>query len=328
STEAGQGIYDALTQVSSAYETTVGAAYASANAAGGSEAALAAAQAEATRAHDAFMAQAGAMHLSADETAQLASQLGVLNAQQLSPKVFELIAQDQKARDAVIALQNAGIPSKDFTVTAGVDGALGTVDDMLAYVAQAGAHGTVYDRLAHVDSAGATVTVESTVAPATADVAGLTKATNATTATTTTETNKAPAVTAVNQFTGTARDTTVQVFANTNNAVNAINAVTTWVPSATIQVMGNTQQVRDSISDVVNGHYTATIIVTANVSQATAAIAAIPRSVGVSAPPPTAPAVPALMAGGRSSSPTGGTANVNYTINLTGGITDGPAAAR
>src|SRR4029077_795940 len=311
STEAGQGIYDALTQVSSAYETTVGAAYASANAAGGSEAALAAAQAEATRAHDAFMAQAGAMHLSADETAQLASQLGVLNAQQLSPKVFELIAQDQQAPDAVIALQNAGIPSKDFTVTAGVDGALGTVDDMLAYV----------------DSSGATVTVESTVAPATADVAGLTKATNATTATTTTETNRAPAVTAVNQFTGTARDTTVQVFANTNNAVNAINAVTTWVPSATIQVMGNTQQVRDSISDVVNGHYTATIIVTANVSQATAAIAAIPRSVGVSAPPP-APAVPALVAGGRSSTSSGGTANVNYTINLTGGITDPAAAAR
>jgi hypothetical protein len=110
--------------------------------------------------------------------------------------------------------------------------------------------------------------------------------------------------------------------------MNSINAVTTWVPSATIQVMGNTRQAMDSINAVVNGHYTATIVVTANVSQATAAIAAIPRSVGVSAPPPTAPAVPALMAGGRSSSSTGGTANVNYTINLTGGITDPAGAAR
>src|SRR4029077_20097868 len=45
-TEAGQGIYDALTQVSSAYETSVGAAYASANANQGNAAAIAAAQGE------------------------------------------------------------------------------------------------------------------------------------------------------------------------------------------------------------------------------------------------------------------------------------------
>src|SRR4029077_3650266 len=130
----------------------------------------------------------------------------------------------------------------------------------------------------------------------------------------------------VNQFVGVARNTTIQVLANTSPAMNSISAVTTWVPSATIQVMGNTRQAMDSISAVTNGSYTAQIIVTANVSQATAAIAAIPRSVGVSAPPP-APAVPALMVGGRSTGSASAATNVNYTINLTGTVTDPDGAA-
>jgi hypothetical protein len=237
----------------------------------------------------------------------------------LSPKVFELIAQDQQARQAVIDLQNAGIPAKDFTVNAGVDGALGTVDDLIQYV----------------DKSGATVTVDSTVKPATAAVAGLTSTTDSTTATTTTKTDTAPAAQAVNQLAAQTNATQayIQVGANLGGFSQAMTQIMSPVRSITFSILGNTDPVMSAIRSVTNGSYTATINVTANVSQAQAAIASIPRSLAITAPPAPVPApglstfgAPTLA--GASTRAASASTNVNYNITLRGGITDPDGAAR
>jgi hypothetical protein len=327
--EAGQKAYQGLVQVRSGYEETVGAAYASAAAAGDNTAAQAAAQQQAQVSYDAFIAQAGAMGISTEQAATLASNLGILNAQQLDPKVFQLIAEDQQARAQVAALQAQGIDPKNIVVTATTDPATGAVTQAIAVI----------------DASGATIPVTAETPPAAAAIEGVagasypaevtatadTAAADATLeasagqklpATVTASANTAVADSQLAALVNQARNITIQVEANISPAAIMINQLVALTRTATITVTANTSSFDQTMRDITNRSYSATVNVTANTSAATASIAAVPRSVTV--PPPAAPA----LRGATQQSTQVATSNINYNVTLKGGITDPDGAAR
>lgn len=329
--EAGQKAYDSLVQVRSGYEQTVGAAYSSAAAAGDNNAALAEAQSTADYAYNSFIAQAGAMGISAEQAATLASHLGILNAQQLDPKVFQLIAEDQDARAKVAALQAQGIDPKNIVVTAQTDAATGAVTQAIAVI----------------DASGATIPVEAAPAPAAAaieDVAGASyqatvkagadtskaagdiKATagEAYKTTITAGANMAQAESQIAATVNQARNITIQVTANTSPANILISALINEAHNKTVAVTANTSSFDQSMRDITTRSYTATVTVTANTSAAAAAIAAVPRSVSVPAPP-TAPTLRgATGPAGQSTQ----VAAVTYNVTVQGHLQDPDGLAR
>jgi hypothetical protein len=330
-TESGQKVYDALISVSEGYNDTVGAAYASAAANDVNSDAFASAQGEAQRAYDAFIASAGAMGINETEAAQLAAQLGILNAQQLDPKVFQLIAEDQQARAQVAALQAQGIDPKNIVVTANTDPATGAVTQAISVI----------------DASGATIPVEAAVNPATSAMNAAAAAAPDATIDTNANTSKAagdiantaksaPDATikvsantaqATSQITGVAAqayNATIQVQANTSPAQGAITALVLEQRTKQITVTANTSSFDSTMSSITNRSYSATVNVTANTSAATAAIAAIPKSVSV--PPPAPTPAPTLRLG--ASQQAHQVATVNWNIQVDAGINDPDSVAR
>jgi hypothetical protein len=330
--EAGQKAYDALVQVRSGFEETVGAAYAASAAAGDNTAAQAAAQQQAQYAYDAFIAQADAMGISGEQAATLAGNLGILNAQQLDPKVFQLIAQDEEARAKVAALQAQGIDPKDIVVTATTDPATGAIHQVITVA----------------ESATATIPVEAVTPPAAAEIqqtadasypatidAGADVAAAASTikgtagepykATVTTGANVAPAQSAIDGFVGQARNITIQVFANTSPANITISALVNEDRTKTVAVAANTSSFDASMRSITNASYSAVVTVTANTSAATAAIAAVPRVAGLAAPAAPAAAVAPTL---RGTTKAAAAPAVTWNIKVDAGINDPDSVAK
>jgi hypothetical protein len=324
---SNQQLYDVMSKQADAYPELIGQTFAAAGGAANLEGATKAASEAAGGAYTQFIAMGQAAGLTAEESAALASQLGILDATQISPKLFEVIAQDQAAQATVAQIQATQIGAKSFDITAGADGAYATADDVLTYV----------------DSAGATISVNAATGQATSAVAGWQQATNGTTATTTTKTNVVPGTTAVSGWERAASGTTAtakldanaqQAQSTLSSTVSAINA-----SSATVRVAADVSSANGSVSSfiaVTNGR-SASVTVTANTAPFYAAFNALPTSktvtlnqVTVSSSAP-APAVaysidPAAGTLGRSApssrlmatGTTGGGSSV--VINVTGAV--------
>jgi hypothetical protein len=265
---SNQALYDVMSKQADAYPELIGQTFAAAGGASNLEAATKAASDAAGGAYTQFVTMAEGAGLSADEAAALATQLGILDATQISPKLFEVIAQDEAAQATVARIQAAQIGAKSFDITAGADGAYGTLDDVLTYV----------------DASGATIAVNANTGQADSAVNGWEAATNSTTATTTVKTNVVPGQTAVSGWEKAASGTTAtaKLDANAQQAqstlagtVSAINA-----SSATMRLYADSSSANTTVSSfiaVTNGR-TATVQVKADVSPFMAAFNALPTS--------------------------------------------------
>lgn len=260
---SGQAVYDSLTQLQSGYSQVVGAAYASAAANKGNDEALAAAQATAGTAYSAFIGQAEAMGISATEAATLASELGILDAQQLDPKVFALIAEDADARAKLAELQAQGIEPKDIVVTATVDEATGQIRQVISAKNET------------------TIVAEGETAPADAAIAKTEDATY--TATVDAEGNTKDAESDIKRVTAATYTATVGVQANATSALQTINNVVNGHYSpVTINVTGNASSVLGTIANVVNSGYSpVTIRIVADASSFYATYNSLPTSKSV-----------------------------------------------
>lgn len=328
-TDAGDGVYDALTKMQTGFAQSTVTAYENAAAQGDTAAGMAAAAAAADTAYAAFISTASAAGLTGDQATALAAKLGIVQGTQIDPKTFELIAQDQQADAALAELQASQIDPKTVQVNAATSDASAAIDATAAAAPPA-----------TIDTGADTSQAASQIA-STADKNY--KATVTTTA------DLAAANSQMNTFTSAARNITVQVQANTSAAQSAITALVNEPRTKQITVTANTGPAESAIAAVVNRSYTATINVTANTSAAQAAVAAVPRTVNVSPAPPAAGLMSAAAAPGVSAfgaeAPTSvpvvawhapavpaglsqnvGTTNVHITV--TGTVTDPDGAAR
>src|SRR4029077_4076022 len=120
STEAGDKLYGSLTDMQTAYATTTTAAYANAGGADNSAAAMAAAAAAADAAYNQFIKMATGAGLSADQAAQLAAKLGIVNGTHLDTKTLEMIGDKTQLDASLAAAQAAKIDPKTVEVNAKV----------------------------------------------------------------------------------------------------------------------------------------------------------------------------------------------------------------
>jgi hypothetical protein len=331
STEAGDGLYEALTKSQTAYATSTVTAYQNAAAQGDTAAGMAAAASAADTAYAAFIQTASAAGLTGDQAAALAGKLGIVQGTQIDPKTFDLIAQDQQADAALAELQNAQIDPKTVQVNAATSDAAAAIDQTAAAAPPATIDTSADTKQAQSQiqsTAGASY--KSTVAVG-ADVA--------------------QANSQINAFTSAARNITVQVQANTGPAQSAVTSLVLEPRTKQITVTANTGPAESSIAAVVNRSYTATINVSANVAAANAAIASVPRTLSI-APPPAAPQGFSAMAAPMGFStfaaapeaapvipwhaplqlagelPGAGGGSVTYNVEITGTVTDPDGAAR
>lgn len=117
-TKSGAGLYDALNAQYGSYKDSTAAAYSAAAATGDVAGAQEAARAKATELREAFINNNAEMLGGREQAAALADKLGILDGQTIDPKTFDVIAQDQQARDAVATAQQAVINNKNFLITA------------------------------------------------------------------------------------------------------------------------------------------------------------------------------------------------------------------
>lgn len=319
-TDSSRAAYDALTNQASGYAAVVTEAY---NAAGGVQAGAAATNAAAeaaTAARTEFVNMAMAAGLTETQANQLANQLGILNAQQIDPKVFELIAQDEGARLKLQQLQAQGIDPKTVTVSAVTDPATGAVNQMLSYI----------------DASGATVTVDAAVDPAQGDISKVEGGNYQATVDTDANTNEATRTinqTASNDYRGT-----IKVSADTSQANRFVTDTMSYINrlQASITVQAN-DQATSRIYSITAGYYQATVHVVADTSAFYATYNSLPTSKTITQQVVTVPAPgpPALMAGvstlatpmstPRGSTSTASTGSINITIN---GAVDADSTAR
>lgn len=257
---SGQAVYDSLAQVQAGYSQVVGAAYAAAAASDAGTDASAAAQAQAASAYDAFIGQADAMGLSADQAAALAAQLGILDAEQLDPKVFQLIAEDQTARAKLAELQAQGIDPKDIVVTATVDEATGQIRQVVSAKNET------------------TIVAEGDTAPADAAIGKTEDATY--TATVDAEGNTKDAEADIKRVTAATYTATVGVQANASSALQTIsNVVNGHYSPVVLSVTANASSALGTIANVVNSSYGAvTISIRADASSFYATYNSLPTS--------------------------------------------------
>lgn len=325
-TEASRQAYDALQDQASGYSSVVTNAF---NAAGGVNNladATGQAQQAANAARGEFVNMAMAAGLTEAQANALATQLGILDATQIDPKVFALIAEDQQARIALQQLQAQGIDPKTVTVNAVTDPATGAVKQMLSYI----------------DASGAVVNVDAAVATASGDIKSVAGGSYQATVKTDAATQQAQSQiqqTANAQYKGT-----IQVVADTGQANRQVTDTVSYINrlqgSIQVQAIDNAT---GTINRIAGGSYTATIVVRADTSQYMAAFNSLPTSktitqtvVSVPAPAPAA-ASQGLMAGvstlGRSGLQAGPRALQSTTpqgttvINITGAL-DPDAVAR
>lgn len=269
-TETGSKLYDSLSQSRTAYDTSTVAAY---NAAGGYQNAAAAqdaARAAADGAYSSFINLATSAGLGAEQAAALAAKLGIVQGQQIDPKIFDVLAEDQQAQASLSGLQALQIDPKDVVVSATVTEAASKI-------------GSVVDStyLAWIDSSAKTD-------QAAGQINNVAKANYQ--ATVKTDANTAQAQSQIDTVSSKAYRATITVDSNVSSALSSIANVVNGRYSATIQVSANTSAAANAIYAVANGYYSATIQVSANVSGALSAINSIPRSVNVSANVAPAPA--------------------------------------
>jgi hypothetical protein len=296
---SNQQLYDVMSKQADAYPELIGQTYQANVATLGTAGAAAKASEAAGSAYTQFVAMGQAAGLTAEESAALATQLGVLDATQISPKLFEVIAQDAAAQATVAQIQATQIGAKSFDITAGADGAYGTLDDVLTYV----------------DASGATIAVNANTGQADSAVSGWESATNSTTATTTVKTNVVPGQTAVSGWEKAASGTTAtakldanaqQAQSTLSGTVSAINA-----SSATMKLYADSSSANATVSSfiaVTNGR-SATVQVKADTAPFYAAFNALPTSrtvtltqqtVTVSAPAPSGLAAYSIAPGART----------------------------
>jgi uncharacterized protein YdbL (DUF1318 family) len=324
-TEASQKAYDALNNQAQGYASVVTQAFSAAGGVSNLDAATQAASGAAQGAYNDFIAMATAAGLTDTQAQQLANQLGILNAQQIDPKVFQLIAQDEGARLKLQQLQAQGIDPKTVTVSAVTDPATGAVKQMLSYI----------------DASGATVNVDAAVDPATSEIGKVESGSYD--ATVKTDANTSKAVSDINQTAKANYEGTIKVTADTSQANRFVTDTMSYINrlTGTIRVEAS-DQATGTINAIASRYYQATITVKADTSQYMSAFNALPTSKTitqnvVSVPAP-APASVGLMAGvstlGRAAGPVagpraaGGTstgAPVNITIN---GAIDPDSTAR
>jgi len=319
-TDTSQKAYDALTQQAQGYASVVTGAF---NAAGGASnltAATAAASDAATQARQEFINMAMAAGLTETQANALANQLGILDATQIDPKVFQLIAEDEGARIKLQQLQAQGIDPKTVTVSAVTDPATGAVKQMLSYI----------------DASGATVTVDAKVDPATSDIGKVEGGKYQATIDTDAKTNDAK--NSINQTAGANYQSTIKVSADTSQANRFVTDTMSYINrlTASITVQAN-DQATSRIYSITAGYYQATIHVVADTSAFYSAYNALPTSktvtqqvVAAPVPPPAGlmAGVSTLMMSRTGATPmasSGSSAPINITIN---GAIDPDSTAR
>jgi hypothetical protein len=335
--KSNQELYDTMSKQADAYPELIGQTFAAAGGVNNLEAATKAATDAAGRAHSDFIQMGIAAGLTGDEAEALAAKLGILDSTQISPKLFEVIAQDQAAQQTVADIQAKQIGAKSFDITAGADGAYATADDVLSYV----------------DASGATISVMAQTGAAVGAVNGLVQTTNNTTATTTTKTNTGPADAGLNGWQNQANSTTAvaTLNANPNQANSVVNTTVSNVagrPDAVLSVGANTTPFQGAVTGLIRdvGARSATLAVNANTAPFMAAFNALPTSKTVTittvnqtvaAPPPAPAGVTRMDTGagglGRASaqpvatSSSSGASSSNIVVNVNGAL-DPDAVAR
>jgi hypothetical protein len=221
-TEAGAGVYDAVNSMRDAYDESTIAAYEAAGGAANNAAATAAAGAAADDARAKFIGQHDAMGLTEQQAADLATNLGILDAQQLDPKIFQLIAEDQQAKDQLAALSAAGIPQKSIVVVAETDPATQQVHNVLKVI----------------DASGATVDVDAAITEANKGIKSVESANYA--ATVTTGSDTADATKGITTVAGATYNAHINTSALVSSAQADINKVADAYYKATIHVVADT----------------------------------------------------------------------------------------
>jgi hypothetical protein len=315
-TKASQAAYDALNDQASSYAAVTTGAFNAAGGAANLEAATAAATTAANNAHAEFLQMAMAAGLTEAQASALANQLGILDATQIDPKVFQLIAEDEGARLKLQQLQAQGIDPKTVTVSAVTDPATGAVKQMLSYI----------------DASGATVNVDATVNDATGQIGKVESGSYDATVKTDADTSKA-----TSDINKTAKDqynATVKVQADLNQANSQVAGLMSNINAQVARVnVQAVDQASSQIRGITNAYYQATITVRADTSQYMSTFNSLPTTktitqqvVTVAAPAPA----PSLMAAGASASPrlaTPTTSGAPVTINISGAL-DPDATAR
>ena len=319
-TDASQKAYDALNGQAQGYASVVTNAYSAAGGVAAGAVATDAAATAANNAHAEFLKMAMAAGLTEQQATALANQLGILDATQIDPKVFELIAQDEGARLKLQQLQAQGIDPKTVTVSAVTDPATGAVSQMLSYI----------------DASGATVNVDATVNDATGQIGKVEDANYEAVIKTGAETGKAAGD--INKTAKDSYEATVKVSADTNQATQAVNSLMISINSQVGRVsVQAVDQATSVIQSITRGYYQATITIKADASQYMSTFNSLPttKTITQQVVQAPAPAPAGLMAGvstlGRSgpsprlATPT--TSGAPVTINITGAI-DPDATAR
>jgi len=286
--ESGSALAQTLLDQADTYGQVTTAAFEAAGGAANVDAATKAAADAMNGARAEFVGMAQDAGLSETQANALATSLGILDATQIDPKVFSVIAEDEQARSQVAALQAQGIDPKSFTVHAETDPATGEVKQVLAYV----------------DKSGATVTVNANPTPAEGTTDQFTGEKRETTPVSIIG-NSAPARNAFEAFKSdyAAMTVTAALKADTGPAQRSIDAVT-------------------------NASYTATIRVVADTSAFTAAFNALPSSKGVSRAmaAPAVPGL--MRAGVAAPQAMSASATGTVTVNVTGYVGNEDELAR
>ncbi len=134
--ESGASLYDSLNGQYESYKKSTAAAYSAAAANGDVAAAQQAARDKASELRQAFIDNNAEMLGGADKAAALADKLGILDGQTIDPKTFDIVAQDQQARDAVKTAQDAVITNKNFLILADASAAQAEADKLNATLNQ------------------------------------------------------------------------------------------------------------------------------------------------------------------------------------------------
>ena len=247
STEAGASLYGALNEVRTGYDATVTAAYTQAAANGDAAAGMAAARAAADTAYASFITMATGAGLSADQAAQLAAKLGIVQGVNIPDKTFQLIAEDAAAQGAITAAQQATIDAKTVQVDALIAPAMGQFSLLTGQ---------------QLDN---TVKVDANTGQATGQIDALTGAKRTTTVQAQADTNQAQST--LQGFTSAQRSTQVQVQADTTAAQSAITALVTQRRVLTILVEANTTPAQQSINAIQGKTVTVTVNTQQNVTQ-------------------------------------------------------------
>jgi uncharacterized protein YdbL (DUF1318 family) len=259
--------------------------------------------------------------LTETQASALANQLGILDATQIDPKVFQLIAEDEGARLKLQQLQAQGIDPKTVTVSAVTDPATGAVKQMLSYI----------------DASGATVNVDATVNDATGQIGKVESGSYD--ATVKTDADTAKATSQINQTAKDQYNATVKVQADLNQANTQVAGLMSNINAQVARVnVQAVDQASSQIRGITSGYYQATITVRADTSQYMATFNSLPTTKTitqqvVTVAPPAAPAgftAQSLGRSGVSAAPrlaTPTTSGAPVTVNVYG-ATDPDATAR